>query len=141
MVQPGLLQRITVPTVMRRHRPKPTFPVEYTLTGAGNERENTATPQVLQTSGGTAAVWLAGTMLQTLVNAAAPAIGALGATHGISVNKLTVSTSPPNTVTMTADCTLDGVPGTIGITETLGTTNVSWVIGDPAMPQELTCRR
>jgi hypothetical protein len=103
------------------------------------------TPQVL--AGGylerdtlaEAAVWLPTTTLQTLADAAAPMIVAAGARHNITVNTLTVSTSPPNTVTMTADCTftLDGQPGTIGVTETLGTTSVSWETGDPNVPTEL----
>lgn len=104
-----------------------------------------ATPQVLAGGypvglGPTSAVWLPTTTLQTLVNAAGPMIVAAGARHGITVNTLTVSTSPPDTVTVTADCTftLDDQGGTIGVTETLGTTTVSWETGDPNVPTGLT---
>lgn len=83
-----------------------------------------------------AAVSLPTTTLQTLVNAASPKIVAAGARHNITVNTLTASTSPPNTVTLTADCTIDE-PATITITETLGTTMVSWESGEPAMPTPL----
>jgi len=89
-------------------------------------------------AGGPAAIWLPTTTLQALVNAAAPMIVAAGARHNITVNTLTVSTSPPDTVTMTADCTFAlNQSGTISVTETLGTTTVSWETGDPTLPTEL----
>ena len=96
-----------------------------------------ATPQV-PPAGGPAGVWLPTTTLQTLVNAADPTIVAAGARHNITVNTLTVSTSPPDTVTLTADCTFAlNQGGTIGVTETLGATTVSWETGDPTLPTEL----
>jgi hypothetical protein len=86
----------------------------------------------------TAAVSLPTTTLQTLVNAASPQIVAAGARHSITVNSLTASTSPPNTVTLTADCVFPASDtGTIAITETLGTQEVSWESGEPAMPTPL----
>jgi hypothetical protein len=85
-----------------------------------------------------AAVLLPTTTLQTVADAASPKIVAAGARHGITVSTLTASTSPPNTVILTADCTFPaGDPGTISVTETLGTQTVTWESGEPAMPTQV----
>jgi hypothetical protein len=85
-----------------------------------------------------AAVSLPTTALQTLVDAASPKIVAAGARHSITVSTLTASTSPPNTVTLTADCTFPaGDTGEIAVTETLGTQEVSLESGEPAIQMTL----
>ena len=95
-----------------------------------------ATPPAPQAYG-LAAVWLPTTTLQTLLNAAVSKTAAAAAKYDVTVNTLTVSTSPPNTVTVTADITAPGGNDTIGVTETLGTTTVSWETGDPNVPTQL----
>jgi hypothetical protein len=83
----------------------------------------------------TIAVSLPTTTLQTLADAALPKIAGIGARHNITVNTLTASTSPPDTVTMTADCTFTlDQGGTIGVTETLGTQTVFLEEEEPAYP-------
>jgi hypothetical protein len=102
------------------------------------------TPDVLDpatTPHALAAAWLPTTTLQTLLDAASPAIVAAGARHNITVNTLTASTSPPDTVTVTANITFTNLgvaePGSLGVTETLGTKTVSWMIGGQPTPLQV----